>query len=162
MYAASPRSYLRQRLRDPRHWSLHTKLTLAGTLLLLMVGFIGGLLFEWGNAETLGPLGVGEKLLKSLFMSSAARTAGFNTIDIAKLTQETMALHYLLMFVGGGSASTAGGVKVATVAVLFLLVLAEAKGYGDTEAFGRRVGASAQRQAITVLVIGSVLLRPAS
>jgi trk system potassium uptake protein TrkH len=91
-------------------------------------------------------------------MSATARTSGFNTVDIAALTQETFALHYLLMFIGGGSASTAGGVKVATVAVLFLLVLAEAKGHSDTEAFGRRVGASAQRQAITVVAIGSALV----
>ncbi|WP_229445159.1 TrkH family potassium uptake protein [Massilia sp. Leaf139] len=149
---------LRQRLNDPRHWSLHTKLTLVGTLVLLLGGFCAVLLFEWDNAGTLGPMGVGEKLLNSFFISAAARTSGFNTIDIAALTQETWALHYLLMFIGGGSASTAGGVKVATVAVLFLLVLAEAKGHSDTEAFGRRVGASAQRQAITVLVIASVLV----
>lgn len=149
---------LRQRFNDPRHWSLHTKLTLAGTLVLLLTGFCAVLLFEWDNAGTLGPLGIGGKLLNSFFISASARTAGFNTVDIAALTQETWALHYLLMFIGGGSASTAGGVKVATVAVLFLLVLAEAKGHSDTEAFGRRVGASAQRQAITVLAIGSALV----
>lgn len=149
---------LRQRLHDPRHWSLHTKLTLAGTLLLLLGGFCAVLLFEWNNPGTLGPLGTGEKLLNSFFMSAAARTSGFNTVDIAALTQETWALHYLLMFIGGGSASTAGGVKVATVAVLFLLVLAEAKGHSDTEAFGRRVGGPAQRQAITVVAIGSALV----
>ena len=149
---------LRQRLYDPRHWSLHTKLTLVGTAVLLLGGFGAVLLFEWTNAGTLGPLSVGGKLLNSFFISAAARTSGFNTVDIAALTQETWALHYLLMFIGGGSASTAGGVKVATVAVLFLLVLAEAKGHSDTEAFGRRVGASAQRQAITVLVIGSMLV----
>ena len=149
---------LRMRWRDARHWSLHTKLTLAGTVVLLALGFVAILLFEWDNPRTLGPLGIGEKVLNSLFMSAAARTSGFNTVDIAALTQETWALHYLLMFIGGGSASTAGGVKVATVAILFLLVLAEARGHGDTEAFGRRVGPSAQRQAITVLVIASVLV----
>ncbi|MGI4718169.1 MAG: TrkH family potassium uptake protein [Janthinobacterium lividum] len=149
---------LRLRWRDPRHWSLHTKLTLAGTLVLLLGGFCAVLLFEWHNERTLGPFGIGDKLLNSLFISAAARTSGFNTVDIGALTHETWALHYLLMFIGGGSAGTAGGVKVATVAVLFLLVLAEAKGHSDTEAFGRRVGASAQRQAITVLVLGSVLV----
>lgn len=149
---------LKQRLRDPRHWSLHTKLTLAGTLVLLVGGFCAVLLMEWDNARTLGPMGVADKVLNSLFMSAASRTAGFNTVDIGALTRDTWALHYLLMFIGGGSAGTAGGVKVATVVVLFLLVLAELKGHSDTEAFGRRVGASAQRQAITVLVLGSVLV----
>jgi trk system potassium uptake protein TrkH len=133
-------------------------LTLTGTLVLLVGGFIAALLFEWQNPRTLGPFSIADKLLNSLFISVSARTAGFNAIDIASLTPETWALHYFLMFIGGGSAGTAGGVKVGTVAVLFLLVLAEAKGHTDTEAFGRRVGASAQRQAITVLVLGSVVV----
>lgn len=149
---------LRQRWRDPRRWSLHTKLTLTGTVVLLAGGFLAALLFEWDNPRTLGPFSVAGKLLNSLFISVSARTAGFNALDIGTLTQESWALHYLLMFVGGGSAGTAGGVKVGTVAVLFLLVLAEAKGHTDTEAFGRRVGAPAQRQAITVLVLGSMVV----
>ena len=147
---------LRLRWRDPRHWSLHTKLTLAGSFTLLALGTLAILLFEWNNARTLGPLGLGDKLLSSAFMSVSARTAGFNAIDIAALSHESLALHYFLMFVGGGSAGTAGGVKVGTIVVLALLVIAEVKGHRDTEAFGRRVGASAQRQAITVLVLGSL------
>ncbi|HEY1044520.1 MAG TPA: potassium transporter TrkG [Telluria sp.] len=149
---------LRLRWRDPRHWSLHTKLTLAGTVVLLLGGFVAVLLFEWGNARTLGPLDLGDKILNGMFVSVAARTAGFHVVDIAAMTHESWALHYVLMFIGGGSAGTAGGVKVGTVVVLFLLVWAEAKGHTDTEAFGRRVGASAQRQAITVLVLGGVLV----
>jgi len=149
---------LRLRWHDPRHWSLHTKLTLAGTLVLVLLGFGAVLLFEWDNARTLGPFDAARKILNSFFMSVSARTAGFNTVDIGALTRETWAVHYLLMFIGGGSAGTAGGVKVGTAAVLFLLVLAEARGHPDTEAFGRRVGAPAQRQAITVLVLGSVLV----
>jgi trk system potassium uptake protein TrkH len=149
---------LRHRWRDPRHWTLHTKLTLSGTLILLLIGYFVVLLFEWNNAATLGQFGLFDKLMNGLFISSAARTSGFNTVDMAALTRETWALHYFLMFIGGGSAGTAGGVKVGTVAILVLLVVAEAKGHTDTEAFGRRVGASAQRQAITVLVLGSVVV----
>jgi len=149
---------LRYRFRDPRHWSLHTKLTLTGTLVLLFVGFLVVLAFEWNNARTLGIFSPVEKLLNAMFISVSARTAGFNAVDIGALTPETWALHYFLMFVGGGSAGTAGGVKVGTVAVLVLLVVAEIRGHTDTEAFGRRVGASAQRQAITVLAIGSLLV----
>jgi len=149
---------LRHRLRDPRHWSLHTKLTLVGSLVLLLGGFVAVLLFEWGNGATLGPMSVADKLLNGMFMSVAARTVGFNAIDIGALTRESWALHYFLMFIGGGSGGTAGGVKVGTVMILALLVIAEAKGHPDTEAFGRRVGGSAQRQAITVLVLGSVVV----
>ncbi len=149
---------LRHRFRDPRHWSLHTKLTLSGTLILLLLGYVAILLFEWQNPQTLGAFGLVDKLMNGMFMSAAARTSGFNTVEVAALTRETWALHYFLMFIGGGSAGTAGGVKVGTVAVLVLLVIAEAKGHTDTEAFGRRVGSSAQRQAITVLVLGSVVV----
>ena len=149
---------LRHRFHDPRHWSLHTKLTLTGSIVLLAGGFLAVLLLEWNNAGTIGTMSVSGKLLNSLFMSVSARTAGFNTVDIAALEPETWAVHYLLMFIGGGSAGTAGGVKVGTVVVLALLVLAEAKGHTDTEAFGRRVGAPAQRQAVTVLVLGSVIV----
>ncbi|MDK6079233.1 TrkH family potassium uptake protein [Massilia varians] len=149
---------LKLRLHDPRHWSLHTKLTLVGTLILLTMGFCSTLLFEWDNVRTIGQFSIAEKVLNSMFISVSARTAGFNAVDIGALTHETWALHYFLMFVGGGSAGTAGGVKVGTVAVLVLLVLAEARGHSDTEAFGRRVGASAQRQAITVLALGSIMV----
>ncbi|CAL95709.1 TrkH family potassium uptake protein [Azoarcus olearius] len=146
---------LRTRLRDPRHWSLHTKLTLCGTGILLAGGFVIVLAFEWDNPKTLGAMPVATRLLSAAFASVSARTAGFNSIDIGALTHESWALHYFLMFVGGGSAGTAGGVKVGTVAILLMLVVAEIRGHNDTEGFGRRVSSSAQRQAITVLVLGS-------
>lgn len=149
---------LRAKRRDSRHWSLHTKLTLFGTGILLLGGFLVLLVFEWENPATLGPMALADKLLSAAFASVSARTAGFNSVDIGALTHESWALHYFLMFVGGGSAGTAGGVKVATVAILALLVIAEIRGRSDSEAFGRRVSTSAQRQAITVLVLGSTMV----
>ena len=146
---------LRNKTASPRTWSLHTKLTLAGTVVLLLLGFIGVLVFEWSNSKTLGVMSLPDKVLSAAFTSVSARTAGFNSIDFAVASRETWALHYLLMFVGAGSAGTAGGVKVGTVAILVLLVVAEIRGQPDSEAFGRRVGTAAQRQAITVLVLGS-------
>lgn len=88
---------LRSRFRDPRHWSLHSKLTLAGTAILLLGGFFTLLLFEWSNAATLGPMSVADKVLSAAFASVSARTAGFNSIDIGALTHESWALHYFLM-----------------------------------------------------------------
>ncbi|PKO88132.1 MAG: ATPase [Betaproteobacteria bacterium HGW-Betaproteobacteria-12] len=149
---------LRAKRRDPRHWSLHTKLTLLGSAVLLLGGFCTLLLFEWRNPATLGPMALPEKLLSAAFASVSARTAGFNSIDIGALSHESWALHFLLMFIGGGSAGTAGGVKVGTAAILALLVIAEIRGRSDSEAFGRRVSSSAQRQAITVLVLGSSMV----
>lgn len=149
---------LRTKSRDPRHWSLHTKLTLSATGILLLGGFVALLAFEWGNPGTFGEMSIPGKLLSAAFASVSARTAGFNSIDIGALTHESWALHYFLMFVGGGSAGTAGGVKVGTVAILLMLVIAEVRGRSDSEGFGRRVSASAQRQAITVLVLGSGMI----
>ncbi|WP_246840263.1 TrkH family potassium uptake protein [Cupriavidus sp. GA3-3] len=149
---------LRNKIADPRRWSLHSKLTLSVTGVLLATGILGLLLFEWNNPRTLGAMPTAGKLLSATFASVSARTAGFNSIDIGALTHESLALHFFLMFVGGGSASTAGGVKVGTIAILALLVLAEIRGRGDTEAFGRRVSNSAHRQAITVLALGSALI----
>ncbi|QYF93606.1 TrkH family potassium uptake protein [Massilia sp. PAMC28688] len=146
---------LRNKTWSPRSWSLHTKLTLVVTGLLLLIGFVGVLLFEWNNSNTLGAMSVSDKLLAASFTSVSARTAGFNAIDFALATRETWAMHYFLMFVGAGSAGTGGGVKVGTLAILFLLVVAELRGQPDSEAYGRRVGTSAQRQAITVVALGS-------
>jgi trk system potassium uptake protein TrkH len=149
---------MRTKIRGPRHWSLHTKLTLLSTGVLLFGGFLVLLVFEWTNPRTLGAMSIPEKLLSAAFASVSARTAGFNSVDIGALTHESWALHYLLMFIGGGSAGTAGGVKVGTAAILALLVIAEIRGNNDSEAFGRRISTSAQRQAITVLVLGSAMV----
>lgn len=149
---------MRSRFHDPRHWSLHTKITLWGSALLLVVGWGALLGFEWDNPATLGAMELPDKLLSAAFASVSARTAGFNSIDIGSLSHESWALHYFLMFIGGGSAGTAGGVKVGTAVILALLVIAEIRGRSDTEAFGRRISASSQRQAITVLVLGSTMV----
>ena len=146
---------LREKLTRKRSLSLHSKITLTGTASLLLLGTIFILALEWNNVKTLGTLHSSDKLLSSLFMSVSSRTAGFNTVDIGALERETWAIHYLLMFVGGGSAGTAGGVKVGTFFILLLLVWAEIRGRRDTEVFGRRVSNSVQREAITVLVLGS-------
>ncbi|WP_429403235.1 TrkH family potassium uptake protein [Paraburkholderia sp. MM5482-R1] len=149
---------LREKLRGARRLSLHTRLTLVVTGVLLLGGFLALLLFEWTNPKTLGPMPFGEKLLSAAFASVSVRTAGFNSLDVGAMRHESWALHFFLMFVGGGSAGTAGGVKIGTIAILALLVIAEIRGLGDIEAFGRRVSASAQRQAITVVALGAVMI----
>lgn len=149
---------LRNKPGDTHHWSVHTKLTLLGTGILLAGGALTLLAFEWSNPNTLGPMTTPDKVLSALFASVSARTAGFNSIDIGGLTHESLGLHYFLMFIGGGSAGTAGGVKVGTAMILALLVIAEIRGRTDTEAFGRRISPSSQRQAITVLVLGSAMV----
>ncbi len=144
------------------HWSVHTRLTLLGTVLLLLLGTGAMLLYEWHNPRTLGPLGVGGKLLAALFESVSARTAGFNSIDIGGLTTESLAVHYLLMYVGAGSAGTAGGVKITTMFLLLFAVWAEIRGEPDTTVFGRRIPADVQRQALAVVFLSTTIIAVAT
>lgn len=144
---------LRRRVRAPRSWTLHTKLTLAGTFFLIVFGFVAVLVFEWSNARTTGELGIGGKLLASFFQGVTPRTAGFNTLDYASLEPETLLVTDMLMFVGAGSASTGGGIKVTTFVLLFLMVWTEVRGDPNVTAFDRRVSAHAQRQALAVTFI---------
>lgn len=141
--------------RSPRPLSIHAALTLWGTAGLLLGGAVLLLLVEWNNPRTLGALDWPSRLLAALFTSVSARTAGFNAIDIGGLTLESLNLHYLLMFIGGGSAGTAGGVKVTTFFVLLLIVWSEVRGYPDVEFKSRRIAGQAQRQALTILVLGA-------
>jgi trk system potassium uptake protein len=142
------------RIRTPRRWSLHTKLTLAVTAILLLTGMGAVLAFEWANEGTLGPLGTGGKLLAGFFQGVSPRTAGFNTVDYGQMELETLFVTDVLMFVGTGSAATGGGIKVTTLAVLLLMVWAELRGEPNVTAFGRRVPAHAQRQAFAIATIG--------
>ena len=138
----------------PRRWSLHTKLTLLMTALLLTAGTLAVLAFEWANPATLGPLDVPGKLLAGFFQAVTPRTAGFNTLDYGSMRETTWLVTDILMFVGAGSASTAGGIKVTTFALLALVIWAEARGNPAVTLFGRRIPDVAQRQALTVALIG--------
>lgn len=143
-----------------QRWSLHTKLTLCGTALLLAAGALATLLGEWSNPGTLGPLAPGERIANAAFHSAMLRTAGFNALDIGAMRDETLAVGAALMLIGGGSAGTAGGIKVTTFLLLGLVVWAVVRGERDTVAFGRRVPDEAQREALTVvlLAVGLVAL----
>lgn len=144
--------------RGWRHWSLHSRLTVGGTLALLALGFVGIGIAEWNNAGTLGPMSMGQKLLNAAFHSVSARTAGFNSVDVGAMREETLALHDLLMFIGGGSAGTAGGIKITTALLLGVIVVAQIRGSADANVFGRRIGADAQRQALSVVMLGMAMI----
>jgi trk system potassium uptake protein TrkH len=147
---------LRRRIVSPRFWTLHTKLTLLLTFVLVALGFAGVAAFEWSNSATLGGLDAAGKLQAAFFQSVTPRTAGFNTIDYGSAQQETLFVTDVLMFIGGGSASTAGGIKVTTFALLFLMVWSEVRGDPHVTAFARRVPAHAQRQAFSIAFIATV------
>jgi trk system potassium uptake protein TrkH len=144
---------LRFHATRPARWMLHTKLTLLGSAILLPAGFLAFLFYEWNNPATLGQFDLGGRLLNALFHSVTLRTTGYNTLDVAAMSQSSFAVSYALMMIGGGSAGTAGGIKVGTFLILGLAVWAEIRGDTDANAFGRRISPEVQRQALTVVLL---------
>ncbi|MFF8382638.1 TrkH family potassium uptake protein [Streptomyces kanasensis] len=144
----------RYRTTGRRGWSLHTKLTVLTTATLLATGTLLTCLLEWDNPGTLGPLHWGGKLLNGFFHSAMARTAGFNAVDIGAMEASTLLMTCTLMFIGGGSAGTAGGIKVGTFAVLAAAMVAEVRGEPNSTVMGRRIAPHALRQALTVALLG--------
>lgn len=151
---------LRKEARRPREWSLHAKLTIWGSLVLLVAGFGFITATEWSNPATLGVLDIPGRLLAGLTASVQPRTAGFNSIDYAQMTDPSLFATTILMFIGGGSAGTAGGIKVSTFFLLLFIMVTEVRGDRDVEIAGRRIETRSLRQALTVglLAIGLVLL----
>lgn len=143
----------------PHWWSLHAKLTVATTAVLIVVGTVLLAWFEWTNPATLGGLSVWDSSVNALFHAITPRTAGFNSIDVAGLREPSLLLTEILMFIGGGSGSTAGGIKVTTFALLGFVMWAEARGDPEVVVFDRRIPHAAQRQALSValLAVGMVV-----
>lgn len=146
------------RVRPAAMWTVHTKTTLAVTAILLVLGPATLILGEWGNPATLGSLDVPGRLLSGWFSGITPRTAGFNTIDYGEARTPTLLITDILMFIGGGSGSTAGGIKVTTLAVLVMAVLSEARGDPDVDVFGRRISPQTVRQALAVATLGMGVL----
>lgn len=143
--------------RKLKKLSLHSKLALTVTVILLLSGMLIILWLEYSNAETIGNMNILDKLKVSAFHSVSPRTAGFNTIDLAKLTDSSKFFILILMFIGGSPASTAGGVKTTTVAVLILTMVAFVKNK-DVEAYGRRINYSVVNKAMTIMVIAFFII----
>lgn len=149
-------------LRRPHRWSLHAKLTLVTSIALVIFGTVMVAAFEWTNPRTLAGLDWNRTLLASLFAGVMPRSGGFATVNIAQMHESTWLLNDALMFVGGGSASTAGGIKVTTLAVMLLAIRAEARGDRDVEAYGRRIPREALQVAIAVSLVSATIVLVAS
>ncbi|KZE88733.1 TrkH family potassium uptake protein [Microbacterium sp. TNHR37B] len=141
-----------------RRWSLHAKLTLITTTVLFFVGAGVFVLLEYGNPRTFGAMDAWDTTFQAFFLSAMTRSGGFSIIDIGDLNGSSLVAGSMLMFVGGGSASTAGGIKVTTLAVLALAVWSEAKGRQSVEAFGRRIPSDVQRVALSVVAWGATIV----
>ena len=144
---------LRKEFRRPLHWAMNTKIVIAATAFLLVAGTVYIAAIEWNNPATLGRLDPWVRGMAAFFQSVQTRTAGFNSVDIGALHDETWLGMDVLMFIGGGPAGTAGGIKVTTFAVLFFIMLTELRGEGAVNIFGKRLSRAVHRQAITVVLV---------
>lgn len=144
--------------RETKRLSVHSKIVLTSTLILTIGSTILIFLFEYGNSKTLGPLSEWGKVLGSLYQAVTPRTAGSNTLPIGDLTQTTLFLIIFLMFIGAGSGSTAGGIKITTFALLVATMWSQIRGKEDVVLFRRRIVNETILKALTVTMCGMMIV----
>ena len=141
------------RVRSFKKFSVYTKLVLLMTASILLIGTVVILLLEWHNPNTLGPMPVWQKILNAFFQTGTLRTAGFVTVDQLQLTDATKVFSIFIMFIGGSSGSTAGGLKTVTILVLLLFVWAKARGKHSVHIFKRNIPQEKAMDAMTITFI---------
>ncbi|OXS68119.1 Trk family potassium uptake protein [Lysinibacillus sp. KCTC 33748] len=144
--------------RGTKRLSVHTKIVLTTTFILTIGSTLLIFLFEYNNSKTIGPLSEWGKILGSLYQAVTPRTAGSNTLPIGDLTHSTLFLIIWLMFIGGGSGSTAGGIKITTFAVLVATMWCQMKGKEDVVLFRRRIVNETILKALTVTMCGMMIV----
>lgn len=144
--------------RAALRFRLHTKIVLITTAVLIFTGAFLILILEYRNPDTLGRLSFPEKLLASLFQSVTTRTAGFFTVPQEALKPTTILVCLFLMFIGGSSISTAGGIKTTTVALLFLSARSTIKGMSEVEVFHKRIPPKTIKKALAVTIVSFFVL----
>jgi trk system potassium uptake protein TrkH len=145
-----------------RRLTLQSKLVLITTAVLLVVGVSSVALLEWTNPLTLGGEPFGTRVLMSLFQGVTPRTAGFATLMYADMRDSTLAVQIALMFIGTAPVSTGGGIKVTTLALIFLIFLSQIRGQEEVAAFDRRIPRSLIAKSLTVLSLSVLLVSGAS
>ena len=138
--------------------SAHTKITLWGTLILLLSGMVLFLAIEWDNKGVFASLSVYQKLLNSFFLSVNFRTSGFNSLDLSQLSDASLFCSTLYMMSGGGAGSTAGGIKITTVAVLIIATLHTMKLSNQApHAFKRTITPEIINRASAIIIVASFI-----
>ncbi len=148
----------RKKLRCFSGLTLHSKIALTATGVLIAAGTVGFFILEYHNPLTMGPYSVIDKLQMSLFQSVTTRTAGFATISQKDLTNGSALISLLLMFIGGSPVGTAGGVKTVTVVVLICSSLAAIKSKQASVLFGRSIPKEAVSKAVSVVFTSFVIM----
>ncbi|GAA5417257.1 ktr system potassium uptake protein B [Paraliobacillus ryukyuensis] len=148
-------------LKSHRRWqtlSLHTKLTLVGALILNVVSIFVIFFIEYNNPNTIGTLSEGNKLLTSYFQAVAPRTAGFNTIDIGSMEDASLLYIIMLMFIGGGTGSTASGVKLTTIIVVILATYAFLTSKAEPVIFRRSIPIEIITRSLSIISLGIIVV----
>lgn len=144
--------------RKNKHIMLHTKVVLVTTAALVVLGALMFFAIEYSNPKTLGPMGLGDKVLASFFQSVTLRTAGFNTIDVASLNDSTKLLGCMFMFIGAAPGSTGGGVKVTTFVVLVMTVIGTYMNRRETVIMRRKVGHGVVYKSMSLIATGILIV----
>jgi len=134
-----------------RKYAVHSKIVLVATAVLLVFGTVLFFIFEYNSAFK--DYNLWQKIMASMFQSVTPRTAGFNTVDLTKLSQSSDLLTIILMFIGGSPGSTAGGIKTTTFAVLLLTTMANARRYGHVDVFKRKLDDATIEQASSIFTV---------
>lgn len=142
--------------------SLNARVVMAATALLVLLPTIFFAWVEWNNSGTLARLSDGSKWLNAFSLAVQPRTAGFNTVDLSQAHPSSWLAMDILMFIGGASASTAGGIKIGTAAVLFFIVWTEIRGETAVNIGKRRLPRSIQRQALTIVLLAALAVAAAT
>lgn len=148
-------------LKVNKHWhplSLHTKLMLVGTLLINTISVLVIFLLEYNNPDTIGTFHTFDKLLASYFQAVSPRTAGFNTIDIGAMEDSSLLYTMMLMFIGGGSGSTASGVKLTTVIVVLISTYAFLTSKAEPVLFKRSIPKEVIIRSLAIISLGIVVV----
>lgn len=132
-------------------YSLHAKIVLIATGILILLGWVGFFVFE--NNGNLAGYPLSKKLLSAAFMSVTTRTAGFNTMDLTSLSNSGSMLAMILMFIGGSPGSTAGGIKTTTVAVIIFAIINMSKGNNDVTIYKKRLEDSVVKHAAVIVIV---------
>ena len=144
--------------RSFKKLSVFSKIVLVTTFSLLFIGAICFFIFEYNNPETMGDMNFRDRVLASFFQSMTARTAGFNTIDLGAMSDISMVIMCMLMFVGGSSGSTAGGVKVGTFAVAVLAIISVLKGESQVHVMNRRFSRDTVMQSFALVSVSFAVI----
>lgn len=141
-----------------KRFSLHSKLVLVTTFILIIVGMILFYLIEWNNPDTLQTLNTKEKVISSFFQSVVTRTAGFYSVNMSKIRDTTTFIMVVLMFIGGSPGSTGGGIKTTTFGAIFLTTFSVIRGRNDVVAFKKRIPQEIIYRALSIASIGLFLI----